>query len=465
MKDKNSNIIQNGSIIKSILYLILPIMLFMLFNSVYVNIDKFFIAGIDRTNSFYPAAVQVVFPFYFLIVGLSYLFQIGINSLVSRSIGRKDYKYISESVKTVFIVMLIISFFIIALCSLFTDIILNILGAGPNIFPYAKSYFSFIIPTILFILFNGVCAGYLLGQGYNRKVMIINVLANIINIVLDPLFIYGYSIFPKMGLAGASFATMISLIIASILYIKIIYSPKVEKILVLDKLNINIKGLKETFSVGFSGAFNPMVHSLTFLILNNVIVKIDERAFAPLSIVAAIANFGLLPSAAMFSAHITLIGQNYGAGKMERVKKALIVNPILLFTTMLIIGGFLYIFAEPLVRIFTEDQYTIEQGKLYMHIETLTYCFVGIEEITRASFTGLGKSIRPIIQILVRYFVFFIPSFFLFVYVFKLEVNSIWLSLAFSNVASGLFGLLFFSYWYSKKFSKSKPLTELSISK
>lgn len=90
-------------------------------------------------------------------------------------------------------------------------------------------------------------------------------------------------------------ATFISLIIAGIMYGKEIYYPEGERILILDKLTISLMGLKETVTVGFSGAINPIVHSITFIIINNVIAVMDERAFAPLSIVGSIANFAILP--------------------------------------------------------------------------------------------------------------------------------------------------------------------------
>ena len=218
-QSKKMELLGNAPIPKALLAMGIPTMIGMLINALYNLVDAYFVGGLGESQM---AAISVVYPLGQVVVGLGLLFGNGAASYISRLLGQKNRDQANRVASTALYSSLFIGAIIIALSIIFLKPILRLLGATESILPYATTYASIYIVSCIFNVFNVTMNNIVTSEGAAKTTMCALLLGAVLNIGLDPLFIYTF----HLGVAGAAIATAISQIISTLVYLFYIFKKK-----------------------------------------------------------------------------------------------------------------------------------------------------------------------------------------------------------------------------------------------
>lgn len=389
----------------------LPNMLSMLINSLYNIVDSFFVAQISEKAM---SAVSIVFPIQNLSLAIAVGFGIGTNALIAMSMGRGDEKRASITGTVGLVFFLVHGILIMLCCGLILPGFLKLYTSDPEVLNMGLQYgyvvFLFAAVQHLYI---GVEKIYQ-SLGRMKTTMFCMSFGCIVNVILDPILIFGLGPIPAMGISGAAWATGIGMTLELLLYY-ILYkrSPIPVKFsrenLVFDKTLIG-----RTYSVGIPASLNMALPSVLISALNSILL-----AFSPIYIVVLGAYYKLqtfvyMPANGLIQGVRPLIGYNFGAGEYDRVKK--IYSLALGVTTlMMVIGTALcLLIPEPLMALFADQPETIREGARALRIISLGFIASGVSCTVCGSMEGLGMGVPPMILSMLRYVVVMIPLAFLF---------------------------------------------------
>ncbi len=442
---------EGGVIIKLVLPMIAGALGIVLFNLV----DTYFVGKLGTKQL---AAMGFSFPIVLITGSLASGIGIGASSSISQSLGsgnREKARRITTDAHTLTIVFTL-SLTLLGLVTI--EPFFTMLGAEPDVMSYIKTYMTIWYAGIPLVVLPMVGQNIIQAEGDTRIPGLLIASAVTLNIILDPLLIFGYGPFPELGIAGAAYATVIargSVVIVTLLILwkrDHLFSPKIP---------------------GLSGTLASWWHILYIGIpatIMNIIVPISQGAVTRLvsdfgtaevagfGVATRIESFALVLIIAMSMIVTPFIGQNFGANNLKRVWRGFRYSSLYaliwgLFTFSLVIP-----FARPLASVFNENPNVIDVTATYLMIVSLTYGLQGVVTITTASFNGLRKPIQAAGASMVRLFALYIPLAILGKYVYGLE--GIFFGAALANIISGLIAY----YWFRNylRNARKQSLTESS---
>jgi len=249
--NNNSNFNTNpeifeGSIRPVLIKLSLPIFLGMLVQVIYNVTDTFWVARIDLTDPSYMGGTAIVFPLIFFFMALGNGLQVGVSSLVARAIGENNSKILSTTAESGIFIGFLLSIFSLAVTLPFSSQILSELGAEGNYYIHGLEYFKFIIPAAPIIFFSVIFSGILQGEGLMKYVMNSMIIGTILNIILDPIFIFML----KLDVRGAALATVIAQAVAMIYIITVFVRNKSSIKIDWSISNIKTNTIKDILAIG-----------------------------------------------------------------------------------------------------------------------------------------------------------------------------------------------------------------------
>jgi putative MATE family efflux protein len=401
--------------------LAIPATIGMLANSLYNVVDTIFIGRGIGTLAI--AGVGIVFPIQMIVMASAQLVGLGSASMISRRLGEKDYEGASRVTANSFMAVTILGLVITAIALIFPDAILRLFGVTPNIYPYAREYLSTITLGFVFFPFLVSTNNLIRAEGDAKNSMIIMLLATGLNIVLDPIFIFVFG----LGIRGAAYATVISQF-AGFLY-ALIYYVRGKSCLHIKLSHFKIRWsiIKEITSLGFASFIRQVSGSVLMIIVNNSLkIYGGDIAIAAFSVINRIAMFVTMPLFGIVAAVQPIVGYNYGAKNMSRVKEALKVS---IFTTM-VIGGFFFAvllaFPGPILRVFSNDQALLSLAANPLRILMLLFPLIGFQVIGAGFFQSIGKANPSIILSMSRQILFLIPLILLLP--LAMGISGIWFS-------------------------------------
>lgn len=384
---------------KAVLELSIPLIFSLLFMSFYNIIDRIWVAGLGSEQL---AAIGYVTPLFMIIIGLGNGFGAGVNSSMSRFIGGNDFKQASNSAHHGLILGLILSVLIPLILFPFLKNLLIMMGAK-EVLAYATSYAVIVIIGAFVMIFNGILSSQLRAEGAIRKSTLVMVVGGLINIILDPIFIYTLN----MDIAGAAYATVLSSLIADLLGVYWIFVKKDTR------LNYSLKNYRYTSSimkdlilVGIPASTEEIIMSVVSMILNAMLTMI-----ASISVVAAftaafsIIQIGIMPAVGVGTAAITLAGIAYGAhdyDKLEFVNNySMKIGLIISFVIMVL----MYIFAPQIALLFSYSSASAGLNGLIVEMLKVTSVFIiamPVGCICGMMFQGVGKGILSLVLTVLR---------------------------------------------------------------
>jgi len=435
---------------KAIIKLAIPMIIAMSIQTIYNFVDTLFVSGIGKeifTDSFIPgigdlgvAAIGLIFPFFMMAISLATGIGVGASSAISRRIGADDKIGADNIAEHSIITSVIIAFLFSFLLFFLSEPILSNIGAGESL-PYAVEYGRIIFAGSITIFFINVGTAILRGEGDAKRAMYAIVFGTCLNIFLDPIFIYTF----EFGVAGAAYATILSMSITSILLINWLFFKKntfVDFKLKHFKFKKHI--IVDIFRVGFPASIQQLSMSFTMLIINIIIINLANAGDAGITIYTIgwrVVMLAILPLLGLATAVITVTGAAYGAKNLNKLNTAFLFSVKFGLITEIIIGILIFIAAPLITLIFTTGEGLPElrsEIELFIKISCLFYPAAALGIASSAMFQGTGKGTYALIATLLRTIILspFLAG--LFCCVFSMGISGIWWGLVGANLIGSL---------------------------
>ncbi|SNT11143.1 putative efflux protein, MATE family [Anaerovirgula multivorans] len=375
----------------------------MLVNSLYNLVDRIFIG---RLGALAMTGIGLSLPFMALISAVSSLIGIGASAIISMRLGQnrnEDAKrVIGNAVSLLTVLMIIVSF----VGLIFKIPILNIFGASKATIDYASEYITIILYGTVFQGIGMGLINIIRAEGSPFKAMVIIVLGTVINIILDPIFIFTFN----MGIAGAAWATIISQLVTSVLVINHFISKKSKLKIQKKDLNFNFTAIKDILSIGFSPFIMQLAAVLVSIILNNSLREYGgDVAIGAMTVINSVMVLFLMSAMGITQGAQPIIGYNYGAGKFGRVKKTLQLELISISAICILTFIMVQFFPDSLARIFSNDQDLIGVSSNGMRIFLMMLPLVGAQIVGASYFQAIGEAKKATILGLLRQVLLLIP--------------------------------------------------------
>ncbi len=383
-----------GSILKNLLIVALPVLLTTISQMAYNLTDMFWIGKVDEIGMIEADAITAVGTVSYLVwlsFGFILVSKIGTSVKISHAVGRNKPEDIDVYASNGILMQLFLGVFMSGIILIFKEEFLGIFNLeNQNILDYALMYApiigGFIFIQFLVNGFTGINEG--LGQTkINLKILFVGFL---LNIILDPIFILVF----KLGIRGAAIATVISQFVTLIILI-IVYKRHNPNIEVFKFKNINFNAIKDIVRVGLPTGIHSILFTCISIYIGVRIVSFGETILGAQRIGAQIEQLTWMIGGGFQTAITVFVGQNIGAKKYSRVRKGVRVISSLLIPYSLAVTALLFFFSEQLIGVFIDDPNTIAYGSNYLRIISLSQIFMMFEAIGTGTFYGLGKSFIP----------------------------------------------------------------------
>lgn len=392
---------------KLILKLAVPTIISMLITSFYNMVDTFFIGKINTSAT---GAVGIVFSFTAIIQAVSFFFGHGSGNFLSRKLGEKDYEQAERMSITGFLSALIMGFIIMILGIIFLKPLALLLGSTKTILPYTIDYLKIILLGVPFTMASFVLNNQLRFQGKAVYGTIGMGTGAVLNIILDPIFIFGF----QMGIMGAALATIISQFISFLLlFFGCLRNGEVK--LNFRKFTPKLSYYKEIARGGFPSLCRQGIASIGMICLNFAAEPYGDEAIAAMSIVSRIMFFGMATIIGFGQGFQPVCGFNYGAKRYDRVKEAFWFCIKFSSVFLFIISVLGFIFSKELVRLFRkEDLLVIKYGARALRYQCITFTLMSWITISNMMLQTMGKVIPASFLAMGRQGLLFIPLVFIF---------------------------------------------------
>ena len=424
--------ILNEDLKKVILRLSVPVMISNFLQSTYNITDTFWVG---RLGSYAIAAVTISFPIVFLIISLSMGIGVGGSILIAHAVGKafktkkdEDNKQINLITTQTFVLLLLVVLAVSVLGFIFTPKILSLLSSDPKVFNSAVIYLRTIFVGLVLMIPYYVFEAALRAIGNTKTPMKFVLMSVILNIILDPLMIFGIGPFPAMGIFGAALATVISRAVASFFaiyhLIKNTYGIKIDFSFVKPRLKI----VKELLKLGIPTSIEMSSISISVFILTSLVSALGTVTLAAFGIVTRLFSFFMIPSLGISVAVSTVVAQNFGAGNLKRIFLSLmeslkVGSPIVLF-----ISFSTFIFSRQIINVFTSEADVINIGTLFLRIISLFIVLDFGRHILIGFFRGIKRTEIAMFVSMVHNFIFRLSAAYLLVFAFGLGTIGLWWS-------------------------------------
>ncbi|WP_207707311.1 MATE family efflux transporter [Crassaminicella thermophila] len=396
--------LENEKISRLLLNLSLPATIGMIVNALYNVVDTIFIGrGVGTLGI---GGLTIAFPIQMMIMALGQLVGIGAASIVSRALGAKDKGRADYVVGNAYSIVLLMGIITAVFGLSFLEPLLKLFGATNTILPYAKEYmFVIFIGSIYFPLV--ITSNNLVRAEGNAKAAMVSMLIGTgLNILLDPIFIFGF----RMGIKGAALATILSQFASLIYVLRYFFGEKSIFHVKLYHLKIKKELQKEIFTVGFASFARQIAGSVVAIILNNSLkIYGGDLAISILGIVNRVLMFLFMPLFGVIQGMQPIVGFNYGAKKIDRVKETVKLSIIVttVFASFSVLIGEL--FPTVIMGVFSKDINLVKEGAIVLRVVIMMVPIIGVQIVGSALFQALGKAIPSLILTLLRQVLLFIP--------------------------------------------------------
>ncbi len=431
---------------KLLISMSLPIMVSMLVQALYNVVDSIFVAQINESAL---TAVSLAFPVQNLMIAIAVGTGVGTNALLSRTLGEKDFKKANNiATNSIFLGLLsFIAFLLVGL--LFSRSYFASQTTDAQIIEYGVSYLSIVCIGSIGKFTQIVFERLLQATGKTFYTMITQGTGAIINIILDPILIFGYFGVPKMGVAGAAIATVTGQIVAAIL--AIYFNFKVNK-----ELDLSAKGfhpsadiIKGIYIVGIPSIVMKSITSVTTYGLNSILIKFSSTAAAVLGVYYKLQSFVFMPVFGLNNGMVPVIAYNYGAKNRKRVAETIKLSIIYAVGIMALGLILLQIFPVKLLSLFNASKDMLGIGVPALRIISLSYVFAGFCVVASSVYQAFGNGLLSLITAISRQLAVLLPV----AYWLSLfgKVNLVWWSYPIAEIMSVSLNIVFLKRIYRKK--------------
>jgi len=403
----NENFMKEKPIFPLVLTMSLPMVLSMLVNSLYNIVDSYFIAKISEQAM---TALSLVYPVQIVVNSAAVGFGIGINAAAAYYLGAQEKDKADNVVSLGLLFSILHGLLLTVLCLAGISGFLSIFTKDLTIIGYGRDYsyivFLFSVPLTAGITFEKIFQA----EGQMVVSMISMLCGCVINIILDPVMIFGAGFVPAMGIKGAAAATGIGQVVSLIIYLVIYLKKPLPLKLRFEKHMLDKKLCRQIYAVGIPAAFNMALPSVLITALNGILASFSQVYVLVLGIYFKLQTFIYLTANGVVQGIRPIIGYNYGAGEYARVRK--IFQAALALTAGVMAVGMVICLtsADSLMALFTHNADTIQVGQTALRIISFGFIISSVSVIACGALEGLGKGLPSLVISLMRYIVIIIPA-------------------------------------------------------
>lgn len=447
---KNENKMGVMPVNKLLLSMSVPIMISMMVQALYNIVDSMFVAKISEDAL---TAVSLAFPVQNLMIAVASGTGVGMNALLSRSLGEKNTEAANKAANNG-IVLAFGSFVVFALLTgFFGEVFFKVQTDNADIIRYGTEYIRICGIVSFGLFFQIVFERLLQSTGKTICSMISQLSGAIINIILDPIMIFGLFGFPKMGVAGAAAATVMGQIAAAI--IGYVLNAKVNKELTISvrKYKPSFAVIKNIYSVGIPSIIMSSIGSIMTFGMNKILLAFSSTAAAVFGVYFKLQSFIFMPIFGLNNGMVPIVAYNYGARKPKRITEAIRLG-ILYAITIMVIGVIIFqCTPEQLLAIFSASEDMLAIGVPALRIISVHFVVAAAGIVFSSVFQALGSGVFSLIMSVMRQLVVLLPSAYILARVGGL--SAIWWSFLIAEVVSLTLAIIFFCKLYKERI---KPL-------
>ena len=448
MKQNNSELIQKGDMYKVLLTLSIPIMINSIIQTLYNLVDGIWVSKI---SSVHFAATSFVWPINFLFIALGMGLSVAGTSLLSQLLGAGKIKEAKEYTNQLMVSSLFLSIVFMIIGVITSPYIIKLMGGEGEFANLANTYLriSFLDLPFLFLYFN--INSIMNAQGNTVTPTILSAVSALINVVLDPIFIFTLN----MGISGAAWATVLSRVVLALWGIKIIFNegnnlkPNFRKF----KFNKNI--LKEIIRVGLPASIGQTGASIGFMFLNGFIVSYGTATLAAFGMVNRVTNLVMQPAMGVGAALTAVVGQNLGSNQLDRATESFIKASRIALSIGILGGALIFIFNKQMVNFFIQSKdepEVIIQSMTYMKYVAFSMPLMGMFSVFQGIFQGSGNTKYSMAMEVGRLWAIRLPMILIFKNFSNFGPSGIWFSMSVSNLIVCLYGLwVYKTYGWNRK--------------
>ncbi|WP_234859324.1 MATE family efflux transporter [Aquimarina aquimarini] len=438
----------SGSIRRAVFMLSVPMILEMMMESIFFLVDAYFVSSLGANAIATVGLTESVLTLvYAIAIGLS----MGVTAIVSRRIGEQDVYGASQTAVQAIFIGIGLASLISCIGIFYPKEILALMGATPDLVSNGYGYTQILLGGNMTIMLLFLINAIFRGAGDASVAMRVLIFSNVLNIILDPILIFGWGPIPSFGIQGAAIATTIgrgSAVIFQLLIlfygwskIKVTYKDIVFRAeIMLNLIKISLGGIGQ-FIIGTS----------SWVFLMRIMAEFGSEVLAGYTIAIRVLLFTLMPSWGMSNAAATLVGQNLGASKPERAERAVWKTSKYNLWFMGSVSIFYLVFAEIIIKIFSDNPSIITYGSLCLRIIAAGYVFYAYGMVITQSFNGAGDTKTPTIINFFCFWVFQLPFAYFAALVLQWGATGVFLAITLAEILIAAMGIIWFKKGKWKK--------------
>lgn len=394
-----ANDFSKGKVWQNIIYQAIPLILAQLVQLLYNVVDRVYIGHLPGSDSLALTGIGLVFPLTTLIAAFTNLFGSGGAPLFSIARGAKAEERAEKILGNTFSLLLGTSVIMFLLCYILRRPVLYLFGASDASYMYADAYLKIYLFGTAFSMLSTGLNGFINAQGFPRMGMLTTLIGAVLNLILDPVFIFGL----HMGVSGAALATVLSQTVSCIWVLKFLTGRKAILTIKRKNLRVDWRLTREIMALGTSGFIMQGTNCLVQVVCNATLKIFGGDLYVGImTVINSVREILSLPVSGLTSGSQPVLGYNYGAGRYDRVKQGIRFTAALgiLYTA----AAWIVVFLLPhfLLSIFVEDAAMLEAGEKALHLYFFGFIFMSFQFTGQSSFTALGYSKQAIFFSLLR---------------------------------------------------------------
>lgn len=448
MERNDKNNFGEGSIPKIIISMAIPMLIAEIVNALYSVVDRMFIGHIPEVGKYALTGLGLTVPIITTVAAFGSLCGAGGGPLCSIARGKNDNDEAELVMGNAFTMLIAFAVILTAVGLLLLEPLLNLLGASDQTFPYAYGYMRIYISGTLFSIISFGMNFFINSQGFAKMGMMTITIGAVVNLILDPIFIFAL----KLGIEGAAIATVIAQFVSALWVMLFIMGKKTILKLRLKAMRPNLRVVKEILSLGASGFIMKATTGMVQVLYNTQLKRYGGDLYiGSMTIVNSVREILIMVFHGINSGSQPVLGFNYGAGKYERVKKGIRVSTCLALGYAAVVWVLSMVFAREMASVFTGDEELVALCTKTLRLFFSCFIFKALQLTGQNVYIAIGKGKYAIFFSVLRKIIVVTPLIFILPAIPQLGADGVFIADAVADVVCSLSCYLFMYYAVYKK--------------
>ncbi len=440
----------SGSIRRAVFMLSIPMILEMLMESIFAIVDIFFVSKVSvNAVATIGLTESVITLVYAVAIGLS----MAATAIVARRIGEQDKEGASQSAVQVIFLGILVAAGISVIGILYPKEILGLMGGEADLIEEGYGYTQILLGGNVTIMLLFLINAIFRGAGDASVAMWALVVSNGLNIILDPLFIFGIGPFPEYGVEGAAIATTIGRGTAVVFQLLVLFYGWSRIKVGFKDLVLRVSVMLNLIKVSLGGIGQFLIGTSSWVVLMRIMSEFGSEVLAGYTIAIRVMMFTLMPAWGMSNAAATLVGQNLGAQKPDRAEQSVWKTGKYSAIFMALVSVVYLLFAPQIITLFTPEAEVVKNGALCLRIIAAGYLFYGYGMVVINAFNGAGDTKTPTYINFICFWLFQLPFAYLMAIYFDFGPLGVFMAITLAEVLIAVIGIIWFKkgHWKSVK--------------